>query len=89
MGSGVVAMADPELLDQEKRTKPVHTQERMGPHLLRSHARVSGQRGGEYSGKGMMEVRSGDGVPGVAGQGACEKTALVINEMVDYISTIS
>ena len=31
-----------------------------------------------------MEVRDGDNVPGATGQGACEETALVIDEIIDY-----
>ena len=33
--------------------------------------------------EGVMEVGNGGDVPGVAGQGACEETASVIDEMVD------
>jgi hypothetical protein len=34
--------------------------------------------------KGVMEVGNGGRVPGAAGRGACEETALIIDEMDDY-----
>jgi len=37
----------------------------------------------ECSNKGVMEVGNGGNVPGIAGQGACKETALVIDEMVN------
>ena len=33
--------------------------------------------------KGVMKMRNGYDVPGVAGQGACEEATLVVNEMDD------
>ena len=33
--------------------------------------------------EGVMEMRNGDDVPGVTGQGACKEAALVVDEMRD------
>ena len=68
---------DPEFLDQGKQTKVMHVQECSGPPgspLYKTR---------ECDGKGVMDVRNGSGVPRATGQGACEESESVIDEVGD------
>ena len=71
------AFPDPELLDQRKQTKPVHVHERIGPQEP-SLCPWAG-----CNSEGVVEVRNGNGVPGVAGQGAREEAVPVVYEVGD------
>ena len=76
-----VCCADMELLDQGKQPEFVHAPERFGPlGFVIVSCFVLGFGSG---GKGVMEVRNGDDVTGMTGQGTCEEAALVVDEMKD------
>ena len=68
---------DPELFDQGKQTKPVHVHEGVRPHDPSPYERIG------RNSEGVVEVRNGDDVPGVTGQGAREETVSVVYEMDD------
>ena len=70
--------AEPERSDQGKQTEPGCVRERVGPFVFRFIGQST-----LPNGESMMKMRGGGNVPGVAGQGACEKTAHVIDKMDD------
>ena len=66
-----------QLFDQGKQAKHVPVPNEIRP-LGSSLPRVVG-----VDDEGMMEMRYGGDVPRIAGQGACAKTELVVDEMSD------
>ena len=74
-----VILSDLELLDQGKQTKFVHMQECFGP--LRS--KFLGWVWVPMNDKGVMKMRNGGYIPRVTGQGTCEETGHVIDQMAD------
>ena len=70
--------ADPKLLDQGKQTKPMHMTEWFGPHNIFPCPRVRG-----WDGEGLVEMCNNGDVPGDTGQGACEETGCVMDEVGD------
>ena len=71
---GCAPPPDPELLDQGKQTKSMLVQQGFGPHETQSLPRGRGQ-----SNECVMEMRNGDDIPGVTGQG----TRKIVDEMGD------
>ena len=70
--------ADMKLSDQGKQPKIVHVPERSGPLEFSLLVQVI-----RLGNKGAMEMRNGDDVPGIAGQGACKEASRVVDEMND------
>jgi len=72
-----------ELFDQGKQPSFVNVPEWFGP--LGSPISVPGNSVPEIGtgDEGVMEMRNGDNVPGVTGQGARKEAALVVDEMGD------
>jgi len=62
-----------ELFDQGKQPKFVHVPGRFGPLEFAIWVQVMC-----LGDEGVMEMMNGDGVPGVAGQGACNEAARVV-----------
>ena len=74
----VVCSTDMELFDQGKQPKFVHVPERFGPLGFAIWEPVVC-----LGDEGPVEMMNGDGVPGVAGQGAYNEAACVVDEMDD------
>lgn len=70
-----VGPTDPERFDEGKQAKPMHALETTRP--LKFFAP------GVANEKVVMEVRDGSDVPGVASQGAREKTVYVVDQIGD------
>jgi len=70
-----VGPTDPECLDEGKQAKSVYGPETIRPPTLWAP--------GVANEKVVMEMRDGSDVPGVTGQGACEKTVYVVVKIGD------
>jgi len=67
---------EPELPDKGKQTKRVHVLDGIGPTKRLD-------QGVNRNGKGVMKMRNSGDVPGGTGQGACAKTAHVVDKIGD------
>ena len=69
---------DPELLDQGKQTELACVLKRCGP----PNSRLTSPRM-RPSDESVVKMRDGGDVPGVTGQGTCEETFRVVDEVGD------
>jgi len=71
----VVGPTEPECLDEGEQAKSVHASETIRPLKIFAP--------GIIDVKVVMETRDGSDVPGVTGQGACEKAVYVVGKVGD------
>ena len=69
---------DPELLDQRKQTQRVSAPKGVGPRKFSRRVHL-------MNGEGVVEMGNGGDIPGVAGHGACAKSAIVVDKIGDDI----